>query len=535
MLNRMAKLTLIVMFLLTSVSLADDWPQFRGPNRDGKSAETGLMKKWPAGGPKLLWSVKEDLGKGYASLAIADGMVYTTGMIERQGWVFAFDLDGQLQWKQNYGPEWVRSYPGTRTTPTIEDDRLYLTSGMGAVTCYNAKTGEKIWTTDAKKDFQGQTVNWGWAESPLIIDDKVICTPGGKLATLVALDKMTGKVIWSSKEITEPPSYCSPILVRRGGNKIVVTQTAVSLVGVDAQNGKLLWQDKFSDYQGNRPTDINPPSQLYYDGAVYVTSGYDDGGALLELSPDGKRITRKWTDKTLDNHHGNVVVVDGYIYGSNWINNSKGDWICLDWKTGKVMYEHTWSSNNKGAVIYADGMLYCYNETTGELALVPADPQKFNIVSSFKIPQSNENIWWAHPAISDGRLYVRQGKDLFCYDIKEKAAGSEIEGNWIGSQPYGQPGTWYADISGNSFVFEGSNPDEWFVGTFKLNPNTNPKTGDFQITDCPMVEWIGLTSLGIYKTTGNTFTLAANQPGSGVRPTGFYADEMTLLFEFKKR
>ena len=532
MLHRMGKITLILVFLLTSVSLADDWPQYRGPNRDGKSAETGLMKLWPAGGPQLLWSVTEDLGKGYSSPAIADGMLYITGMFQREGWVFAFDLDGQLQWKQNYGPGWIRSYPGARTIPTIEEDRLYLTSGMGVVNCYNAKTGEKIWSTDANKDFQGQTVSWGWAESPLIVDDKVICTPGGRLATLVALDKMTGKVVWSTKELTEKPAYCSPILVRRGGNKIIVTQTAASLVGVDAANGNLLWQDKFTEWQGRRPGDINPPSQVYYNGGVYVTSGYDDGGALIELSPDGKTATRKWIDKTLDNHHGCVVLVDGYIYGSNWLSNTRGNWVCLDFKTGKVMYETTWI--NKGSIIYADGMLYCYEEGQGTLGLVKPDPSGFELVSSFKITQGTAEHW-AHPVISDGRMYIRHGNALMAYDIKEKSATSELEGNWTGTQPYGQPGTWYADISGNSFVFEGSNPEEWYVGTFKLNNKTNPKTGDFKITDCPMVEWIGLTSLGIYKTTGNTFTLAANQPGSGIRPTGFYADDMTLLFEFKKK
>ena len=412
-------MALVLVLLTATMSGADDWPQFRGPNRDGKSAETGLLKEWPAGGPKLLWSVKEDLGKGYSSISIADGLVYTCGMIGKEGWVFSFNLEGKLVWKQNYGPEWTREYPGTRTIPTIEDGRLYLISGMGVVWCYNAKTGKKIWSADAVEEFQGQRVSWGWAESPLIVDDKVICTPGGKLATMAALDKMTGKTVWSTKGLSEKGCYCSPICAERNGKKIIVTQTAVSVIGVDAQSGKVLWQDRFTDYQGRRPTYINPPSQLYHDCGVYVTSGYNDGGAMLALSADGSKITRKWTDETLDNHHGNVVLVDGYIYGSNWLSNARGNWVCLDWQTGKAMYEHSWG-RNKGAIIYADGMLYCYNETTGELALVKADPKEFKIISSFKIPQSNERVWWAHPAIADGRLYVRQGKDLFCYDIKEK-------------------------------------------------------------------------------------------------------------------
>ncbi|KPK77363.1 MAG: hypothetical protein AMJ79_03515 [Phycisphaerae bacterium SM23_30] len=408
----------VLVLWAATMSGADDWPQFRGPNRDGKSAETGLLKEWPMGGPELLWSVQEDLGQGYSSLAIADGMVYTAGRFGKEGVVFAFDLDGELKWKQNYGPEWTGDHPGTRTTPTIEEDRLYLISGMGAVHCYESKTGKKIWTTDAVKELQGQMASWGWAESPLIIDDKVICTPGGRLGTMAGLDKMTGEVVWSTKGLSELGSYCSPICAERNGKKIIVTQTAVSVIGVDAATGKVLWQDKFTDYQGRRPQDINPVSPLYHDGGIFVTSGYNDGGAMLVLSADGNAITRKWTNQTLDNHHGNVVLVDGYIYGSNWLSNTRGNWVCLDWRTGKVMYEYSWN-RNKGAIIYADGMLYCYNENTGELALVKADPKEFKIISSFNIPRSSEKIWWAHPAIADGRLYVRQEKDLFCYDIKE--------------------------------------------------------------------------------------------------------------------
>ena len=211
-------------------------------------------------------------------------------------------------------------------------------------------------------------------------------------------------------------NYCSPILVERGGFKIIVTMLGEHFVGIDASNGKTLWKDAFEDYQDD-PDDINPVSPVYFNGSIYTTSGYDDGGALYDLSEDGLSITRRWTDETLDVHIGGVVLVDGYIYGANWENNSKGNWVCLEWETGKVMYEKKWI--NKGSIISADGMLYCYTEKKGEVGLVKANPKRFELISSFKLPLGDGQRW-AHPAISDGRLYMRRGEALMVYDIKAK-------------------------------------------------------------------------------------------------------------------
>jgi len=360
---------LFLVLLVFSICLGHDWPQFRGPNRDGKSAETGLLKEWPEGGPRLLWTAQADLGIGFSHPVIAKGMIYTTGVIGKEGVLFALDLEGDLKWKVIYGPEWYRpTRPGTRSIPTVEGDRVYFFSGLGALYCYDAITGAKKWSLDAAAKYQGVRPLWAWAESPLVVDDKVICTPGGKLATMAALDKITGEVIWVTKDLTDKSAYCSPILVERGGKKIIVTMTAKAVVGVEAANGKILWQDMFAEYQGPRISDTNPISPIYHEDFIYTTSGYDDGGALLELSADGTSVRRKWTDKTLDCHHGNVVLVDGYIYGSNFLSNEKGNWVCLDFETGKVMYETTW--HNKGSVIYADGMLYCYEDDEGYFALI---------------------------------------------------------------------------------------------------------------------------------------------------------------------
>ncbi len=390
-----------------------EWPQFRGPNRDGKSAETGLLKKWPEGGPEMIWSV-DGLGSGYSTVAIADGTIYTTGLVNKEGVLFAFDMDGQPKWKKTYGAEWRRSMPGVRCTPTIDGDRLYIISGVGQVFCYDAKTGDRKWTVDAFKKFGGKYGSWGIAESPLIDGDNIICTPGGSKATMVALNKMTGDTVWTCLVEGERSCYCSPILVERGPNKIIVTLTDEFVLGVDAKTGKLLWKDSQKDQFGENKA-INPVSPIHHDGAVYATSGYDDGGAMLKLSPDGTSFKRKWVDETLDCHHGGVVFVDGYIYGANWRNNGDGSWCCLDWNTGKIMYETHW--NCKGAVTYADGLLYCYEEKRGNVALVNPTPEKFDVVSSFKVTLG-DGKHWAHPVVCGGRLYIRHGDVLMSYDIR---------------------------------------------------------------------------------------------------------------------
>jgi outer membrane protein assembly factor BamB len=394
-----------------------NWFQFRGPNRNGKSAETGLLKKWPEGGPELLWSVEDKLGIGFSSVTVVDGLIYTTGMVDSRGILFAFDLNGKDAWERDYGPEWTGARKGTRTTPTFEDGRLYVTSGYAKVVCLDAKKGKIIWEIEAGEKFGSQKIKWGISEAPLIVDDKVICTPGGPDATMVALNKNTGETVWTTKGLSDKGCYSSPIVFDRGSNRIIVTLTNTNVIAVDARSGKVLWKDAFSNYQQgpNNPKDINPPSPVYVDGFVYTTSGYDDGGAMYELSADGAQFKRKWVDQTLDNHHGGVVVVDGYIYGSNWINNGKGNWVCLDWDTGKVMYETEWE--NKGSVIYADGMMYCYDEKKGNLALVKPTPEKFEVVSSFVIAKG-DGMHWGHPAISNGVLYVRHGNALMAYNIK---------------------------------------------------------------------------------------------------------------------
>ena len=399
-----------------SVGLADDWPQFRGPNRDGKSAEIGLLKEWPEGDPRILWSAG-GLGIGFSSVAVAKGAVYTTGMIGGEGFLFAFDLAGNLKWKESYGPEWTGSYKGTRTTPTVDADRIYVFSGRGVMACFDAGSGKKLWEVNTLKRFEGKNISWGMSGSPLIDGDKVYCTPGGRKGVIAALDKMTGGTVWATTGPDELAAYSSAILINRGGNNLLVNMIQKSVVCVNADNGQLIWREPYVT-----PSDTGGVTPVYKDGCLYVTSAvereFTRGGVMFGLSADGTSVAQKWNDQTLDCGHGGVVLVDGYLYGSTFDGIPKGDWVCLDWDSGQVKYKARWNGN-KGSVIYADGMLYCYDENTGDVALVKASPERFGIVSTFRVTQGSGSHW-AHPAISDGRLYIRHGEALLAFDIKAR-------------------------------------------------------------------------------------------------------------------
>lgn len=399
---------LLMVFLLNaSICPGADWNQFRGLNRDGKSSETGLLKKWPEGGPALLWSY-EGIGQGYASVSVVDGMIYTTGINdENQGTLVAINTKGKLQWKKEYGQGWTGGHSGTRTTPTVDNEHLYIMSGHGRLACFNRVSSDLIWKVDTLEKYEGEILHWGIAESIIIVDDKVICTPGGQDATVVALDKMTGETLWTTKGLSEHSAYCSPVVIERGGKSLLITMVEKSIVCIDPNNGKVLWQiphePKYS---------ISAVSPVYSEGLFYVSNGYGRGGKMFEISADGSSCTEKWTDKTLDCHHGGVVLVDGHIYGGS----SKGKWVCLELTSGKVKYES--DGVGKGSVIYADGMLYCYGEK-GEVGLAKATPTGYQLAGSFKVSLGTDKHW-AHPVISDGRLYIRHGEVLMAYDIKNK-------------------------------------------------------------------------------------------------------------------
>lgn len=415
--NRIVVFAAIAMFgACNGILRGADWPQFRGADRDGISYETDLLEKWPENGPEMIWSARGN-GIGYSSVAVAHGSIYTTGLIDSTGYLFAYDLNGKLRYKVAYGPEWTRSYKGARVTPTVDGDRLYIYSGYGVMSCHKAETGRKIWSVDTLERFEAENIRWSVVGSPLVDANRVYCTPGGEKGLMVALDRNTGQTIWATDGIGQKSTYASPILVERGRNRILIDMVEAAVIGVNAENGRLLWQEAYP-----ASWDTSSVTPVYKDGEFFVTNiiekDYVLGGTKFALSPDGTSIEKLWNEKTLDTHHGGVVLVDGYLYGSTFDTVKKGGWACVNWETGKLMWYDDWYGS-KGSIISADGMLYCYDENDGHLALVKASPKSFDVVSSFEITLG-KGSHWAHPAISDGVLYIRHGEYIMAFDIRAK-------------------------------------------------------------------------------------------------------------------
>ncbi|MFA6242631.1 MAG: PQQ-binding-like beta-propeller repeat protein [Candidatus Hydrogenedentales bacterium] len=402
----------VVLAIAAGIAYAGDSPQFRGPNRDGNFDEKGLLKAWPENGPPVAW-VARGLGRGFSSASVAQGKVYVTGMQDDQvGNVFVLNADGTIEKRIACGPETVeKQAPGTRSTPTIDGDRLYVISGLGTLYCIDLTKGEKQWEVNVLERFGGENSIWHVAESVLVDGKRVICTPGGKDATLVALDKLTGETIWTTKGLEDKTSYCSPTIITHQGRRILTTVTGRYVVGADADSGALLWS-----FAHKAPYDIHGVTPLYKDGLLYYVGGDGAGGGALELSADGASVTSKWTDENLDCLHHGVVLVDGYLYGTGY--RGGGRLVCLEMATGKLM----WSTEEVriAAVVYADGMLYTYEgPKTGIVSLVKATPTGFERTGRFEV-SDGEDQHWAHPTIANGRLYIRHGDVLIAYDVARK-------------------------------------------------------------------------------------------------------------------
>ena len=394
----------IIGLMMLSTGFSQEPTSWRGPTRDGIYPESGLLKQWPASGPEMLWSF-EELGQGHSSAVVDNGFVYTTGMIDEKGFLFKFDLKGKLVYKKEYGAEFTESFYGTRGTPTIVGDKIYHLSGVGKFSCMDTESGSVIWSKDLFKDFDGKNIQWGMNETPVVDGDVVYVTPGGKKYNIVALDRHSGELIWSSPGKGELSAYCTPLLFVHNGRKMLATHTVSHLVAYDALTGKMLW----SQHQPNKWS-VHPNTPLYSDGMIFYLSGYGQGGGMLQLSSDGNSVSQKWTHKKMDSRIGGAVLVDGYVYGS-------GDsrvWSSYNLKTGEEMY--TSKEIGIGVVIYADGLLYCYSQR-GELAMVKPDPSGFKVVSKTKVTMGSEQHW-AHPSIYDGVLYLRHGKALIAYKVK---------------------------------------------------------------------------------------------------------------------
>ncbi len=407
--KQVVRWSVVLAFVFTAASaLAADWPHFRGADRDGKSADTGLLKAWPEAGPTELWTA-EGLGAGFSEPVVVGDTIYVTGTEGDTGYVNVLSTDGTLLRKMPYGQDWSKDKPGARTTPTVEDGRLYLMTAFGRAVCLDAETGETVWERDTREDFGAQILRWGMAESLLVLEDKVICTPGGAGATVAALDKQTGETAWIFLEVLDKSGYSSPILIERGGRSTIVVLTGGGLLGIDPATGKAIWTQLHDAQYG-----IHATSPVYEDGRIYVTSGYGGvRGAMYELSADGTAATEKWTDGNLDCHHGGVIVHEGFVYGAS-DRNKRGNWICLNLETGEVVSEI--EGVGKGSSAFADGMVYGYGEG-GQVALMEPARADFRVVSSFSVTKGS-GTHWSHPVIANGVLYIRHGDALMAYDVK---------------------------------------------------------------------------------------------------------------------
>jgi outer membrane protein assembly factor BamB len=406
---------LLVFLFLSGNLFSQDVVEWRGPGRSGIYPDQNLLKSWPEKGPKLLLEL-DKIGNGYSSPVVYKNTIFVTGLKDTLDVISAYNMNGQKKWETPYGRGWARTFPETRCTPTIEDDRIYLVTGMGQVCCVDALSGKLIWTVDAQNDYKGEPHRWGIAESVAISDKAVFYVTGGEETSVIALSKTDGKLLWKTKSLGGTRAYASSVIIAKAGLKLLLAQTANDLMAINIENGEIIWSFNLMKYHtGETGKGANTNTPLFYNNEIFVTSGYDHPAIMLSLADDGRSVSVKWTNPDFDNHIGGVVKVGDYIYGSNWTNNTNGNWMCVNWNTGKTMYETKWF--NKGPIISADELLYCYEEKSGNLALVRPNPETFDLISSFKI-EKGTGPHWAHPAIFDQKLYVRHGECLMVYDLK---------------------------------------------------------------------------------------------------------------------
>ena len=402
-----------------------DWPQWQGPDRTAISKERGLLKEWAKEGPPLAWKVKE-LGGGYSAPSIAAGRIFGMSHRGKDEVIWALsETDGKELWVTRLGPALAQSWPqgkeGPGCTPTVDGERLYVEGLAGDQACLQVRDGKIIWQLSLQREFGGQVPTWSYRESPLVDGEKLICTPGGAEATLVALDKLTGKTLWKCLVPGGPKAaYSSAIAIDFDGQRQYAQFTQKAVVGVAASDGKFLWRyDRAANSHG-----INCSTPLYHDGLVFAASAYGAGGGLVKLSKDaagGIKAEQVYFSRKMQNHHGGVILFDGCLYGANG-GNEGGALICLDFQTGNVLWdEHddTQRRAPKGSVVFADGRLY-YRTESGTLLLIEPSPKQYIERGRFEQPERSKLPAWAHPVIANGKLYLRDQDLLLCYDVKER-------------------------------------------------------------------------------------------------------------------
>ena len=405
--NTRVLLPAILLLALAQHALAQstaDWPQWRGPNRDGISKETGLLKQWPAEGPPLVWKAS-GAGGGYSSFSVANGKLYTIGLRGEREYVVAFDVaTGKEVWATPHGSAFRNDRgDGPRGTPTIDGDRLYALGGSGDLTALDARTGKIVWSKNVLREFGGSNITWGISESPLVLGDKVLVNAGGPGASIVALNKANGALIWKSQ--SDKAGYSSAIPVEVNGTTQVVFFTAERAVGLDAKDGHLLWEY-------GRPANnvANVATPIARANRVFISSDYGTGGGVVEIKADNK-AQEIWFTKDMRNHHSSSVLIGDYLYGF-----SSAILTAIRFDTGEIAWRDR--SVGKGSLVYADGNLYCFSEN-GVVGLVEATPTGYKEKGRFRLAQGNLPTW-THPVVVGGRLYLRDQDTIYAYDVRAK-------------------------------------------------------------------------------------------------------------------
>jgi outer membrane protein assembly factor BamB len=412
------KLSLTGMLLLTVIgsSSGQNVHEWRGEGRTGVYNETSLMKKWPAGGPSLLWESTE-AGTGFSSVTVTENAVYITGRKGNHDYLTAYTHDGKVKWSTRYGNSSESNYPDSRSTATFSGNKLYVVSGEGDMACIDTN-GKILWSENYFRKFNASAPRFGISESPVVAHGKVIGTPGGGVAAAVAFNAATGDIVWTTPPVNEGTQYVNPLVIESGGKKILVTVTTGHILGINLADGKLIWKvnyEALNSNPGGRRNHINTP--IYRDGYLLVANGYSQVAVKLKINPDGSTPAIVWKNTDLTPHLGGAVLLGDLIFSSTHDNNSMGRWICVDWNTGRTLWINDW--NNKGSVISADGMLYIFEERRGNVGLVKPSGEKLDVVSEFNISKGT-GPYWAHPVINRGKLYLRHGEYLAVYSLRSK-------------------------------------------------------------------------------------------------------------------
>jgi outer membrane protein assembly factor BamB len=401
------KILFVSVFLFQNVLIFANKPnKWRGPSADGIYNEPGLMESWPDNGPEILW-VYEEFGEGFSSPVFANGKIYVSGAVDDVGYIFVLNEKGEYLNRYSYGNEFIRSYPGSRSTPTVVENLIYMHTAMGKVVCLEEPTGEIKWSIDLFSDFDGENLRFGMTESLVVEDDRVYVSPGGKKHNLVALNRYNGELIWSSTGMGSLSAYCTPLLFEFNGTKMLATMMGEHIVGLDRESGSVKWSYPYKNQRG-----IHPNTPIFKNGELYCFSGYGYGGIKLLISPENNSVEKVWWSDSLQSKMGGAVLLENRLYGSG--DNTRR-WYCVDWFTGQVLYSSDELAN--GVVIAANDLLYMYTDR-GELALVKPHSDRFEIVGQTKVTHGTAQHW-AHPVIRNGVLYLRHGKAIVAYKIKQ--------------------------------------------------------------------------------------------------------------------